>query len=166
MENKQDDTTVELTSGGTMENKPNDTMVEISSDGETVRMTGNEFYRVAQGAGKHLKMEKQSLLCQLNESELIARGHELAEALRKLEQLEDAETARRKEARISIEGQERLVTQLAETVIKKSELRDVMVVSDLASTAKGMMVAETRTDTGEVLSMRPATATEIQPGML
>lgn len=115
--------------------------------------------------GKHLKAEERLLPCPLNEAELIQRGGELAEAVQGLAIAEEYEAERRENEREYLQARERVVARLAETVSSKVESREVMVVSDLVSTASGMMVSETREDTGEVLGMRQPTAQELQGGL-
>ncbi len=107
---------------------------------------------------RRVKDDQRRLECKLSEAELNIRGEELATAVQKLAEAEKLEAERRKEAKDKL-------TVIAVVVKDKKEVRGVTVVSDLVSTADGLMVRETRTDTGEVLQLRQPTQREQQPGM-
>ena len=150
-----------------MEDK-SDYTVGITAGGETFQMPGDEFYRVGKrlhAFASRIPDAKRSLVCALSDAELIVRGNELAAAVKALAAAELAEAERRKAAKGIITEKENIIARLAETVKAKSEWREVIVVSNLVSTASGVMVAETRTDTGEVLGMRQTTVSEMQTGM-
>lgn len=112
---------------------------------------------------RRVKKFKQSLKCELSESEVLMAGENMANAERNVTELQNELTAMKKQFNGRIEEQVAALGRYANLVRDKFEYRstDCEMVFDY----KQATVTTTRTDTGDMIESRPMTEDELQMEM-
>ena len=99
-----------------------------------------------------IQNEIRRLPVKLTENELLIKGQELADLERQLSEVEDEKREVSKEFSGRIEGMKNRISETANTINSKQEIRDVEVA--VSMDYKSLTVRVVRTDTGEIVSER------------
>jgi hypothetical protein len=112
----------------------------------------------------NLKTVTRKLPCKLNDDELRTKGDELAVTCQEIANEQTNAKQIKDQLKMKMSELEARKGQLALTISRREEYRDVEVVVDFLETGDNAgQVRETRKDTSEVMVIRPPMDSERQP---